>query len=288
MPDIALTVFQGRAGDHNNLAIPAAAAIGAMLSEQLGLLPTVIGKPEPALNADWKPELEAAMPALKEMAAHYDSILGRGLVPLTALSRCAVALATLPVVAKHHPDAKVVWFDSHADLNTPETTPMGYLGGLALAGAAELWASGLGGYLDPANIILVGVRDVDPAEQALIDAGIVRLIAPRPGLADELREAIAGSPVYVHLDCDVLNPGIVPTDYRHEGGLALADLHETAEAIAESEVVGLEIAELQNAWEEDGEPVSPAILLEALQPLIRALGEKSGRAYPSEAIASHP
>jgi arginase family enzyme len=268
LSDIALTVFQGRAGDHNNLAIPAAAAIGAMLSERLGLRPTVIGTPELALNTNWKPELEAAMPTLKTMAAHYDDILGQGFMPLTALSRCAVALATLPVVAKHRPDAKVVWFDSHADLNTPETTSTGYLGGLALAGAAGLWDSGLGGYLDPANIILVGVRDIDPAEQALIDAGVVHLIPPHADLASELKEAIAGSPVYVHLDCDVLNPGIVPTDYQHEDGLTLADLHAAAEAIAESEVVGVEIAELQNAWEDGGEPVSPAILLDALRPLI--------------------
>jgi arginase family enzyme len=239
-----------------------------MLSERLGLKPTVIGTPEPALNTDWKPELEAAMPTLKTMAAHYDALLGQGFVPLTALSRCAAALATLPVVAKHRPDAKVVWFDSHADLNTPETTSTGYLGGLALAGAAGLWDSGLGGYLDPAKIFLVGVRDIDPAEQALIDAGVVRLIPPHPDLASELNEAIAGSPVYVHLDCDVLNPGIVPTDYQHEDGLTLADLHAAAEAIAESEVVGVEIAELQNAWEHGGEPVSPAVLLDALRPLI--------------------
>jgi len=276
MSDVALTVFQGRAGDHNNLAIPAAAALGTMLSQRLGVTATVIGKPEPALNSDWKPELEAAMPALKAMAAHYEIILGQGLTPLTALSRCAVALATLPVVAKHRPDAKVVWFDSHADLNTPETTPTGYLGGMSLAGAAGLWDSGLGGYLDPANIILVGARDIDPAEQALIDAGVVRLIPPLPGLVSELRKAISGSPVYVHLDCDVLNPGIAPTDYRHEGGLTLADLHGAAEVIAESDVVGLQVAELQHAWEDNGEPVSPAILLDALQPLIT-------RFHPAEA-----
>lgn len=198
MSDVALTVFQGRAGDHNDLAIPAAAAIGALLSQRLGLTPTVIGKPEPALNIDWRPELEAAMPALKAMAAHYEAILDKGLVPLTALSRCAVALATLPVVAKHRPDAKVVWFDSHADLNTPETTLTGYLGGLALAGASGLWDSGLGGFLAPENIILVGARDVDPAEQALIDAGLVRLVPPHAGFVSELREVIAGRLVYVH------------------------------------------------------------------------------------------
>lgn len=41
-----------------------------------------------------------------------------GVVPVTALTRCAVALATLPLIASHHPDAVVVWFDAHADINT--------------------------------------------------------------------------------------------------------------------------------------------------------------------------
>jgi len=80
----------------------------------------MVGKPEPALNSDWTPELEAAMPALKAMAAHHAIILGQGLAPLMALSRCAVAQATLPVFAMHRPDAKAVWFDGRADLDTPK------------------------------------------------------------------------------------------------------------------------------------------------------------------------
>lgn len=33
---IAVTAFQGRAGDHNDLAMPAAAQLGALLSTRLG------------------------------------------------------------------------------------------------------------------------------------------------------------------------------------------------------------------------------------------------------------
>ena len=155
----------------------------------------------------------------------------------------------LPVIARHRPDAVVVWFDSHGDLNTPETTTTGYLGGLALAGPAGLWESGLGQGLELSKIILVGVRDLDPAEQALIDSGAVRAVLVDPDLAAELQAAIAGRPVYIHLDCDVLEPGIVPTDYLHQGGLDLAQLHALSAVMAHSEVVGLEIAELQIAFQ---------------------------------------
>ena len=51
---IELTVFQGRAGDHNDLALPAAAALASAYAAELGLAVQVIGTPEPALSADWR------------------------------------------------------------------------------------------------------------------------------------------------------------------------------------------------------------------------------------------
>lgn len=274
---IDLMVFQGRAGDHNDLALPAAAALAAAYAVELGLIAEVIGVPEPALSAGWQVELPRAMPALRAMAARMDRGMARGARPLVAMTRCAVALATLPVIARHRPDAVVVWFDSHADLNTPDTTPTGYLGGLALAGPAGLWDSGLGQGLELAQIILVGVRDLDPAEQALISSGAVRAVLIGAGMAAELQAAIAGRPVYLHLDCDVLEPGIVPTDYAHAGGLDLAHLHRLCEVMAQSEVVGVEIAELQIAFQPGGPAVSPAPLRRALAPLLANMQGGPGR-----------
>src|SRR5690349_694089 len=129
----ALTVFGGRAGDHNDFAMPGAVAIGSELRHRLDLVPVTVGAASPALNQGWDVELAAALATLGEMSARYDDVLRRGLTPLTAMNRCAVALATVPVVALHHPDAVVVWFDAHADLNTPSTTGSGYLGGMALS-----------------------------------------------------------------------------------------------------------------------------------------------------------
>jgi arginase len=118
------------------------------------------------------------------------------------------------------------------------------------------------------NVIFVGSRSIDPAEQTLFDTGRERMIPPHADLESELKEAIVGHSVYVHLDCDVLKPGIVPTEYRCEGGLTLADLRHVSAILAANEVIGVEIAEFQNAWAEGGEPVSPIPLLSALQPLL--------------------
>jgi arginase len=270
----ALTVFNGRAGDHNILGMAGAAAIGEELRHRLVLEPTVIGSPEPALNANWDEELAAALPTLQAMATRYEAIYAAGRVPVTALSRCAVALATLPVVARHHPDAVVLWFDAHADLNTPENTRTGYLGGMALGGAIGLWDSGLGGDLAAGNVVLGGSRDIDLPEQQLIDNGVITLAAVGPDLIADLRRAVGDRPVYVHLDCDVLEPGIVPTDYHVPGGLTLDDLRAIAELLAMNKVVGIEIGEFETSFEPDGEVFSPAALLDALAPLINAAGAK--------------
>ena len=269
---VALTIFQGRAGDHNDRAYPGARVVGGELERRLGVPAVTVGVPEPPLSLGWREELDAALPALQELRVRYQRVLSAGQAPVTALTRCAVALATLPVVAEHHPNAVVLWFDAHADINTPENTASGYLGGLAFSGPMGLWHTGLGGNLAPANSILVGARDIDPPEQGLIDNGVVRLVPLGEGLPDRLREIVAGRPVYFHLDCDVLDPDIVPTDYAVEHGLTLDELHAAATALAETPVIGVEIAEFQASFEPDGPDHSPAELLDALGPLFERAG----------------
>ena len=264
----ALTHFAGRAGDHNDRAMAGSPAIAAELARRLGVDPVVIGQPEPALAAGWQVELDAARPAFCAMAARYEQLLSQGAAPITVLTRCAVSLATLPVVARHRPDAAVVWLDAHADINTPESTTSGYLGGLALSGPLGIWDSGLGKGLASAKTILVGARDIDPSEQALIARGAVTLITPGPDIAARVAAAVAGRPVFLHLDCDVLEPGLVPTDYRVMGGLSLTELRQIAEALATSDVVGLEIAEFEADTTPEGTQAAAQRLLDALQPLL--------------------
>lgn len=270
----ALTHFAARCGDHNGRAMAASPHLAAVLEQRLATRATVIGRPAPALSTGWAEELAAASESLLTMARHYESLLSAGRTPVTALSRCAVALATLPVVARHRPDAVVVWFDAHADLNTPDTTGTGYLGGLALSGPLGLWSSGLGDGLAASNAVLVGSRDLDPPEQQLIDDGGVALVQVRPDMAARLKRVIADRPVYVHIDCDVLAPDVVPTDYRVAGGMTLTQLAECSKVLAAGEVVGLEIGELETA---DGavDPEGPSRLIaEAVAPLLAACARR--------------
>ena len=265
---VALLHYAGRCGDHNDRAMVASRELAAALSDRLGVTVTVVGTPEPALSVGWAQEIAVATPTMRAMAERLDEAFRAGLVSVTANSRCAVAIATLPVVAAHRPDAVVVWFDAHGDLNTPANTTTDFLGGLALSGPLGLWDSGFGAGVDPRHAILVGARDLDPAEQALVDDGTVALVEVGPTMVDDLRRAVAGRPVYVHVDCDVLEPGSVPTDYEVEDGLTLDDLRAAAAVLAESEVVGLEVGELESAADPDDPPSYVTDLLHALEPLL--------------------
>jgi len=71
---LALTVFQGRAGDHNARGFGGAAAVGAEWQRRLGLTAATIGAPQPPLSTDWLAELTAATPTLKAIAHRYDTI----------------------------------------------------------------------------------------------------------------------------------------------------------------------------------------------------------------------
>jgi arginase len=265
---LALTVFQGRAGDHNDRGFEGAARIGTEWERRLGMPAVTVGTPEPPLSTGWHVELTAAAPTLHAMSHRYDEIYAAGHTPVSALTRCAVALATLPVVARYHPDALVVWFDAHGDINTPESSTTGFIGGLALSGPMGLWDSGLGSGIVPANVVLGGARDLDPYERHLIDEGVVRHVPVGPAMLADLDSAIGDRPVYFHLDCDVLEPGLVPTDYRVPNGLTFDELASVARRLAANGVVGIEVAEFEGVWADTGDPGDARSLLDALSPLV--------------------
>lgn len=267
---MALIAYIGRAGDRNDRAAAGVDLLATCLSRATRLPVQVVGTASRPLAADWTVELPAAMPGLRLLARELDRALSEGRRALTILPRCAAGLASLPVISKRHPGAAIVWFDAHGDCNVPDRTSTGYLGGMVLTGAAGMWPTGLGGDMALNQVILVGSRDLDRSERELIDAGRIKLVECGPDLADRLRTAVAGRPVYLHIDCDVLEPGIVPTEYQVTGGLTLAELRSACDALTAFEVVGMEIAELEAVWP-DGTPATLGPLIDALRPLVDAL-----------------
>lgn len=268
---VALVQFAGTAGDRNPDGAAGTRVLTRALEARLGVEAVAVGRERPPLGGAWDAELAAARTDLEAVAERFRAVLAAGAAPVAAINRCAVALATLPVVAQARPDAVVVWFDGHGDVHTPATTTTGYLGGLALAGPLGLWASGLGAGLTPDRAVLVGARDLDPPERELVDGTALTLVPPGPALAEELAAAVAGRPVYVHVDCDVLEPGIVPTEYDVPGGLSLDDLRRCCTELARGEVVGVEVGEVESRTGDE----DLSGLVDALGPVLDAAGARA-------------
>ncbi|MCK7622803.1 arginase family protein [Streptomyces sp. RS10V-4] len=144
-------------------------------------------------------------------------------------------------VARHGDELAVVWFDAHADLNTPQSSPSGGFHGMVLRtllgqGPAEL-VPPPGRRLAARQVVLAGVRALDAGERRFAaEAGLASL--PVAGLADpgRLVAAVAATGarrVYVHLDLDVLDPGHVPgLSCPEPGGLHPDRLAAALDALA--------------------------------------------------------
>jgi hypothetical protein len=116
----------------------------------------------------------------------------------------------------------LLYFDAHADFNTPETTLSGMLGGMDVAVAAGMCLTRLRlkAGLDPAlptkYVVFGGLRDVDPLERELLDRSECQYLSVEDirkassALDDQLRRlGRLVDVIYVHVDMDVLDPAEV-------------------------------------------------------------------------------
>lgn len=124
----------------------------------------------------------------------------------------------------HGPGVRIglVWFDAHGDFNTPGTTLSGMLGGMPVAVCAGLayprWREGshIVAPLPTDRILMVDVRNLDPAEADLIQATDVVIAAPAPGFPGvDLAGAVTDLAdrcdlLYLHIDSDILDARYVP------------------------------------------------------------------------------
>jgi len=158
----------------------------------------------------------------------------------------------------------LVYLDGHADLNTPETSPSGFLNGMALALALGRGPAGLvpgGEAVDPDHVALLGFRHLDPGERAplgdlglALPAAATRQLGMRAAAALAL-DAVANEdgPVLVHLDVDAIDYAEMPVKDSGDGGLTLVEVSDLVTAlVASPRVIGLHVAEFDPGRDPEG------------------------------------
>jgi arginase len=192
--------------------------------------------------------------ACEQLAIEVKTILEADQFPIILGGDHSIAMGSFAGVASHFKKQDqtlgLIWFDAHADMNTPETTPSGNIHGMPLAvllgfGAPELTnIAGFGPKLDPRLCAHVGAREIVPGERELIKRLGMRFFTMREiderGMSACMDEAIAiasrGTAGYsVTFDVDALDPGDAPgSGTLVRGGLTYREAHLGMEKIAEA------------------------------------------------------
>jgi arginase len=224
------------------------------------------------LPADsWRAEIRTGFELMRMLSTAVREARDSHRLPIVLAGNCNTAVGA---VAGLGADATgVVWFDAHADFNTPETTPSGFLDGMAVAiltGRCWTQLSATVPNFRPvgdARVCLVGARHIDSLEGSLLDESSVQVIATRQ-LRSTFRQVLSSinehvDSIYVHLDLDVLDSGVASANkFAVPGGLTLDDMEYALTQIGQRfRIAGIALTAYDPAADIDGAALSAAIHL---------------------------
>jgi arginase len=243
--------------------------------------------PEGPARARYLPQIAETC---RRVGLMVDKALAGGKAPLVLGGDHSVAVGTVAGVARHLRKQRrkpgVIWIDAHADMNTPETSPSGNVHGMPLAcciglGPREL--AGLFGFapkVQPENVALVGIRDVDAAERGPVHQSGVRVFTMRDiderGMKDVMAEAIRAASdgtagIHLSLDMDFVDPREAPgvgTPVR--GGGTYREAHLAMELINDAgNLLSLEVVEVNPVIDESNRTADLAVEL-----IMSAMGKR--------------
>ena len=215
-----------------------------------------VTRPTSAAEANSRSKYLAEMFATFQIAVPFiGSILDRGSFPVILGGDHSIAIGTFSGVASHFrsrgEELGLIWFDAHADINTPETSPTGNIHGMPLSillghGPQEL--VDIGGFapkLKPEFLAHVGGRDLDAGERRRVEElGLRKNFftmsdIDKRGMMACVEDAIAiaskASGGYaVTFDIDMIDPRFAPgSGTLVRGGATYREAHLALEIIAE-------------------------------------------------------
>jgi arginase len=216
--------------DEGDLTVPNAQDIDPEAGDHLGG------------DAKYVEEIRAAC---ETIATKVREIRAADRFPLVLGGDHAISMGTATGCA-YDASTGVIWFDAHADLNTPETTPSGNVHGMPLAAilgrgvfAESEW--GTAPTVDPANVAIVGLRSVDKGEREYINNSDINAYTMTDidefGMTEITRQAIEDTTadtdqLFISLDMDMLTPDEAPgVGTPVHGGVSYREAHAAMELV---------------------------------------------------------
>ncbi len=226
-----------------------------------------IALPKDGSSAKYVDEIVKVCTRLHDVARE---VMKRGGLPIFLGGDHSIAAGTIAGVGAHFRErgerVGVIWFDAHADMNTPDSSPSGNVHGMPLSsllgyGDPGMTSIGGGKVISPEHVAIIGARDVDDNEKRIVAESGVTVFSMKEidmlGMAEVTRRAIeiAGSEtagIHLSFDIDGLDPMVAPgvgTPVR--GGISFREAHLFMEILADSGLlVAMDVVELNPVRDE--------------------------------------
>jgi arginase len=232
----------------------------------------IVEQPEAApvgpSHARYLPQIAHTCARLADMV---EQVAAESQVPLVLGGDHSVAMGTVAGMSRHFRKQQrklgLIWIDAHADMNTPESSPSGNIHGMPLAcciglGPAEL--TGLAGHspaIDPASVVLVGLRSVDELERLNVRGTGVHAFTMRDiderGMRAVMQEAIHHASLgtagfHLSFDMDAVDPSEAPgVGTPVHGGITYREAHLAMEMLCDSGLMtSMEVVEVNPVIDE--------------------------------------
>lgn len=151
-------------------------------------------------------------------------VMKRDFLPMTIGGDHSIAIASALASISKYGNLGMIWFDSHGDFNTFETTISGNIHGLPLAVITNYEKKLLsdfhqGNYYDCENTVIVGARDLDLLEKENLKKSGVTVFTTEDIKKEGARKicqkafaiALQGTQgVHISYDIDLIDPEIAP------------------------------------------------------------------------------
>lgn len=193
--------------------------------------------------------------AVARIEAHYDRLIGHGLITVSMGGDHTIVLPILRALAKRHGPMGLVHVDAHTDINDT-------MFGESIAHGTPFRRATEEGLLNPARGVQIGVRatgyaadDFDWSRQQgfrVVQAEECwhRSLVP---LMAEVRAQLGAGPVYLSFDIDGLDPAFAPgTGTPEIGGLTTIQALEIIRGCVGLDLVGADLVEVAPVYDQSG------------------------------------
>lgn len=209
--------------------------------------------PDPA-----RPEVARTIELNRCLSGRVAEAVAAGAFPVVLSGGCNACLGTVGGIGGG--DLGVVWFDAHADFDTPEDNRSGFFDVMVLAAlTGSAWQAQVTSIpgLRPVpedRVVLAGVRDVEPYQRERMERSRLHVV---PGALDGFAAALDALPVsrvYLHLDLDALDVSEGrANEYAAPGGPSLAAyLAAVDEVFDRFSVAAVALTAYDPAFDDDG------------------------------------